>query len=488
MLESVVSRSVSPSSRGLRLASIQLNPFDANNGRGLAFWQFDCTGGREMAARTLRWIAAACMILALTACSGGGLMRRLAPSPHERYAEALRGTALDNTALARDWLTAAEAALSKPLTVTLPMSESGYFAADTPTATAYQFELQRGRRFSVEVTFDSVEMAHLFVDLFQIRNEATPERIASLTEGQTLTVDVPRDGTYVLRVQPELLRSGRYTIVQRTLASLIFPVSGLTAAAVQSEFGAARDAGRREHEGVDIFAARNTPVIAVADGTAQTGTNPLGGNVVWLRDRRQPRSFYYAHLTRWAVEGTSTVRAGDVVGYVGNTGNARGTAPHLHFGIYARGAIDPLPFLKADDPMPPPLANVDQILAELVRITSARATLRSGTPRSAPAIAQLNRASLARVIGVTGSPVRVALPDRSSGYLDRSAVALAAMPLRRQTLGAGEVIREQPLSTAPTIDTVGEPVAVDVLGEFNGFSMIRLASGSPGWIDSKQSR
>ena len=485
MLESVVSRSVSPSSRGLRLASIQLNPFDANNGRGLAFWQFDCTGGREMAARTLRWIAAACMILALTACSGGGLMRRLAPSPHERYAEALRGTALDNTALARDWLTAAEAALSKPLTVTLPMSESGYFAADTPTATAYQFELQRGRRLSVEVTFDSVEMAHLFVDLFQIRNEATPERIASLTEGQTLTVDVPRDGTYVLSVQPELLRTGRYTIVQRTLASLIFPVSGLTAAAVQSEFGAARDAGRREHEGVDIFAARNTPVIAVADGTAQTGTNPLGGNVVWLRDRREPRSFYYAHLTRWAFEGASAVRAGDVVGYVGNTGNARATSPHLHFGIYARGAIDPLPFLKADDAIPRPPANVERFLAELVRVSTARAPLKSGTVRTAPADAQLNRGTIGRVIGVTDTKVRVELPDRSTGYLDQSSVTVAQTPMRRQTIRAGEVIREQPLTTAPSIDTIAQPVAVDVLGEFNGFAFVQPPSGPRGWVETK---
>ena len=441
-----------------------------------------------MSLRKIQWISIISVAAALTGCSGGGVLSRLtvAPSPHERYAEALRDTALDNTALARDWLTAAATALSKPLIVTLPMRESGYFAADTPTATAYQFELQRGRRFSVEVTFDSVETAQLFVDLFEIRAEAAPERIASLTEGQMLAVDVPRDGSYVLRIQPELLRSGRYTIVQRTLASLIFPVSGLTAAAVQSEFGAARDAGRREHEGIDIFTARHTPVVAVADGTAEPGTNALGGNVVWLRDRREPRSFYYAHLTRGAFEGTAAVRAGDVVGYVGNTGNARGTAPHLHFGIYARGAIDPLPFLKADDPMPPPNANVDQILAEIVRITSTRATLRSGTPRSAPAIAQLNRASLARVKGVTGSLVRVELPDRSIGYLERSAVAPAVTALRRQTLRAGDLIRDQPFSAAPTIDTIAEPLAVDVLGEFNGFSMIRLASGSAGWIDSKQ--
>ncbi len=409
----------------------------------------------------------------------------MAPSPHERYAESLRDTALDDTALARDWLAAADAALSRPLAVTLPMRESGYFAADSPAATAYQLELQRGRRFSMEVTFDSVETAQLFVDLFEARPDAAPRRIASLTEGATLAVDVPRDGTYIIRIQPELLRSGRYTAVQRTLASLPFPVKGLDAGAVQSEFGAARDAGRREHEGIDIFAPRNTPVVAVVDGTARPGTNALGGNVVWLRDRRQSRSFYYAHLTRWAFEGTSSVRAGDVVGFIGNTGNARATPPHLHFGIYAGGAIDPLPFLRADDRIPPPNRDVDEVLGQWVRMRPARVPLRSGSALTAPTIAQLSRASLARATGVTDSLLRVELPDRTAGYLDRSAAMVARTPLRRQRLAAGIVLRERPLSHAPTVHTIDEAVTVDVMGEFNGFSLVQPSHGRAGWIETK---
>jgi peptidoglycan LD-endopeptidase LytH len=325
----------------------------------------------------------------------------------------------------------------------------------------------------------------LFVDLFEIRPDAEARRIASLTEGTTLTADVPRDGAYVLRVQPELLRGGRYTIVQRTLASLPFPVEGLTARAVQSEFGAARDAGRREHQGIDIFAPRNTAVVAVADGTAQSGTNALGGNVVWLRDHGEPRSFYYAHLTRAAFEGTTRVRTGEVVGYIGNTGNARSTAPHLHFGIYQRGAIDPLPFLRADDQPPPEIKDADKWVSQLVRVTSARSALRAGTARDAATITQLNRATLARIVAVTDGRVRVELPDRSGGYLDRSAVAFANTPLRRQTLRAGEVIRDRPLPAAPPITAIDEPVTVDVLGEFNGFSFIRAESGPPGWIPAR---
>jgi murein DD-endopeptidase MepM/ murein hydrolase activator NlpD len=424
------------------------------------------------------------LAIVTTGCSGNSLLSRLslAPSPHERYADGLRSAALDDTALARDWLTAAERALAEPLAVTLPMRESGYFAADRPSAAGYRFELQRGRRLSVEVAFDSVAAATLFVDVFEVQDGAAPTRVASLTEGLTLTMDVPRDGVYVLRVQAELLRSGRYSIVQRTLASLPFPVSGLTARAVQSEFGADRDAGRRQHEGIDIFATRHTPVVAVVNGTAQSDTNPLGGNVVWLRDRRAPRSFYYAHLTRAAFEGTSTVNVGDVVGYVGNTGNARTTAPHLHFGVYQRGAIDPLPFLRADDPAPAAIVDADTLLSEWVRVATVRATLRAGTARDAETRAQLNRSTLAYVTGVTDSRLRVELPDRSTGYLDRSSVAVAANALRRQTLRPGEVIREQPLAAAPAIDTIDEPLAVDVLGEFNGFALIRPAPGLTGWI------
>ena len=431
-----------------------------------------------------------CLFVALaiivSACSGNSLLTRLtlAPSPHERYADGLRSAALANTALARDWLAAAERALLEPVAVTQPMRESGYFAADRPSAVGYRLELQRGRRLSVEVTFDSIDAAQLFVDVFEIRSDAAPVRVASLTGGLTLTMDVAREGNYLLRVQAELLRSGRYTIVQRTLASLPFPVSGLTARAVQSEFGAERDAGRRQHEGIDIFAARNTPVLAVADGMAQSDTNPLGGNVVWLRDRRESRSFYYAHLTRAAFEGTSTVSAGDVVGYIGNTGNARTTAPHLHFGIYQRGAIDPLPFLRADDPLPPPITGAEQ-LSEWIRVSTARASLRAGPARDADTRAQLNRYTVARVEGVTESRLRVELPDRSNGYLDRSSVASAATPVRRQTIRAGEVIRERPVATAPPIDTMAEPVTVDVLGEFNGFDFIRLATGVPGWVEKK---
>jgi peptidoglycan LD-endopeptidase LytH len=425
------------------------------------------------------------LLAALVAgCSSNNLFTRAgaAPSPHERYSESLRKANLGDTALGRDWIHAGQRALAHPLLVQLPLNETGYFPAETPLALAYRFTLERGRRLSVELSFDGLELPRLFADLFAVRADAGTERVASLVDGTTLTYDVARDGDYVLRIQPELLRSGRFSVVERTLASLPFPVSGLTAAAVQSEFGAARDAGRRQHQGIDIFAPRLTPVLAVADGTARTGTNGLGGKVVWLRGGVFGASFYYAHLEEWAFAGTARVRAGDVVGYVGNSGNAHTTSPHLHFGIYDGGAIDPLPFIRGDDPVPPPAPGAAQWLAETIRVTSPRTALRAGRHPTATAIAELRRATVARVLALSGSAVRLTLPDGSQGYVDRRAVAVASTPLRRQQLAAGTSLRERPLAQAPIHTVIDQTVTADVVGEFNGFALVQAPALRPGWL------
>ena len=417
-------------------------------------------------------------------CSSGGFLSRftLAPSPHEQYAESLRTANLHLSAMGADWLRAGDTALAQPLAVTLPFRESVYFPSDRPIAVAYRFELKRGRRFEVDVRPESPESGRLFVDMFESRGpETPPARVASLSEGHALMFDVPRQGVYLLRVQPELLRSGRYTLIERTLASLPFPVEGLTASAVQSEFGAEREQGRRRHEGIDIFAPRNTPVVAVVDGSAAPGTNDLGGNVVWLRGGRGGRSYYYAHLQRWAIEGSTAVTAGQVVGYIGNSGNARGTAPHLHFGIYERGAIDPLPFLAPDDAVPPPSGQADRV-GELVRITATRAPLRAGIARDAAAVTELNREWVATALGAAGSRLRVLLPDGRSGYVDTAVVAAAVAPLRQRRVQTVSPLRDRPAVEAPAITTIEEGSLVQVLGRFQTFELIRTGAGTEGWL------
>ncbi len=295
------------------------------------------------------------LIVSVSACSDPAPPRpSLQDAPtHERYTAALSEFGLDKVALGQDWLAEATRALTTPHVATIPFKESGFFPGDRPTAVGYQLDLVRGRKLSIDLTFESNEPGRLFVDLFELREGRPPRRVGGADPGQlSFEHDVRWTGTHVLRLQPELLRYGKYTVTQRTLASFIFPIPNRSLNAVRSGFGAPRDGGARDHHGIDIFAPRGTPVVAIADGYVTTDETPRGGRVIWLREARLGRNLYYAHLHDWAVTSGASVRVGDVIGYVGNTGNARTTPPHLHFGIYERGPTDPAPFLWRDDPLP----------------------------------------------------------------------------------------------------------------------------------------
>lgn len=118
---------------------------------------------------------------------------------------------------------------------------------------------------------------------------------------------------------------------------------------VANSWGAARSGGRA-HEGIDIFAPKGTPVVSTTRGVVtRAGTNRLGGQFVGVLGPGL-EWHYYAHLDRFgAFREGDIVQPGDVLGYVGNTGNARGTQPHLHYGIYRGGAKNPYPRLIALD-------------------------------------------------------------------------------------------------------------------------------------------
>ena len=137
-------------------------------------------------------------------------------------------------------------------------------------------------------------------------------------------------------------------------APYVFPV--LAQASFSDTWGAARpDVGW--HHGVDIFAPLGSPVVAVADGVLfSVGWNTIGGRRLWLRDRAG-NFFYYAHLSRFAAVAAdgARVRAGTVIAYVGNSGDAAGTPYHLHFEIHPGsllslgydGAVDPFSYVSA---------------------------------------------------------------------------------------------------------------------------------------------
>ena len=139
-----------------------------------------------------------------------------------------------------------------------------------------------------------------------------------------------------------------YTLSTRSVPThLPNPVAAARAPRITDSWGAARSAGRR-HEGIDIFAPKGTPVISTTPGVVtRVGVNRLGGQFVGVLGPGL-EWHYYAHLDRFgAFREGDIVNAGDVLGYVGNTGNARGTPPHLHYGIYKGGAKNPYPRLTA---------------------------------------------------------------------------------------------------------------------------------------------
>ena len=121
--------------------------------------------------------------------------------------------------------------------------------------------------------------------------------------------------------------------------TLTLPVQGVSTSQLGDTYSQARAAGT-PHEAIDIMAARGTPVLAVEDGpVAKLFSSKPGGITLYQFDPTGQYAYYYAHLDRYAdgvVEG-ATLRKGQVIGYVGSTGNASPEAPHLHFAIFKLG-------------------------------------------------------------------------------------------------------------------------------------------------------
>ena len=272
---------------------------------------------------------------------------------------------MPSASLGSQWLAETRAALDDATEVEVPFATPGEVSTDTATA-AFAFDALAGQTLEIALARDAAGPADtpIYVEVFRVVDvlgEALRQRLTSLRPSESrLTTRLPSDGTYHVLVQANAEGVGRYALTLELGAALPFPVVGADEGSIRSLFGASRASGQRHHEGVDIFVQRLTPVLAVAPGRAMPRHDDLGGNTVWLNT--PGTSYYYAHLDRVAVSDGQRVKPGDVLGYVGNTGNASGTPSHLHFGVYrwGRDPIDPLPLLVGQrlggEPAPATLA------------------------------------------------------------------------------------------------------------------------------------
>ncbi|WP_421569264.1 M23 family metallopeptidase [Stenotrophomonas sp. PD6] len=170
------------------------------------------------------------------------------------------------------------------------------------------------------------------------------------------------EGSAPLRVDPSRAEPGATPLAAESAAApsgLLLPVQGITPAQLQDTFTDARSEGR-VHDAIDILAPDGTPVLAVADGTIEKLFNSeRGGLTVYQFEPGGTYCYYYAHLQRYAdgLAEKQVVKRGEVIGYVGSTGNASPDAPHLHFEIHRLGpekqwwkgeSLNPYPVLRGE--------------------------------------------------------------------------------------------------------------------------------------------
>ena len=416
-------------------------------------------------------------------CNGINPLKNVALKsfPYENYVKSLERAELDNSAMARQWLQAGKDALTDSTEMGMPFAESGYFLASQPAARSYRFDARRGQVLTVEGNRIGGDDSRLFLDLFVLKeNNWLP--VAHGDSTLSLAYEFDSDARCVVRLQPELLLTTNYSISISLTPVLLNPVSGATNKSIKSFYGDSRDGGKRTHEGVDIFATKGTPVIAPTPGVVtRVGTGKLGGNVIWMRDEKRGHSYYFAHLDKQLVTPGTIVEKGDTLGTVGNTGNARRTPPHLHFGIYQHTSFDPVHFI--------------QTLGERVEATPWDTTIREfdykvaaqtiplklGPGQRYNDITLLTKGTYLQIVAQSDSWYRVQLPDGRKGFVSKTKISPIKKGKNLQIKDSATVFSKAGDDAIP-LQHLESPGTVEVLATFEKFKFVRTQQGIIGWL------
>lgn len=390
-------------------------------------------------------------------------------TPREAYENVLDKQDLDKTPEGRRWLAAGATALAQPVTVQLPYRLEGNFPAAQQLALGLAFEGRKGEQLIFELDKPQASASSLYAELYQAQPGAEPRLLhAADTASGQFTYDIETAGTYILRIQPELLKSGRYELAISKGPSIGFPVTD-PKANIGSLWGANRDGGKRRHEGVDIFAKKGSPAIAALDGYI-TGVQetPIGGKVVWLRPTGKDYTLYYAHLDQQMVQPGQMVQRGDQLGTVGNTGNARTTPAHLHFGVYTMGGpVDPFPFVNKA--IKKPGAVPQKTLAGYMRLTKS---INGGS---------IKANTVLWPVAVAAKGYVAALPNGAMLEVPFTSVQTISKPLKQEAATAPVALLQAPAADAPPKQHLPKGARLDVLGYFEDFSLVR-AGALEGWM------
>lgn len=440
----------------------------------------------------MRHFPATVLGFALAAATGCGPVERVrerffdGPTPRDRYVQMLEWAGLESTALATDWMAAGERALPEAVPIRAPHAEEVWLGPEQAGALGYRLSARRGQRLTIIAGLRSDSAALLFLDVFRVTDDslAPYRREASAdSAARILEFEPRRDADYIVRIQPELLRGGRFSVRIDIDPTLAFPVEGGAPNDIGSRFGAPRDGGARDHHGVDIFARRGTPALAATTAlVSRVEVTPIGGKVVWLRDERRSQSLYYAHLDSQYVAAGARVKPGDTLGFVGNTGNARTTPPHLHFGVYSRGPVDPWPFIIRVRVSVPALTADTSCLGRWARTRRDRVRVTAALEPTSTSIAELPRNTALRVLSAGGDWYRVALPDGRAGYLEAAATESTDPPVDVAVLDGAGATLAAPTGDAGVIEELASGTSLDVLGRFGEFLLVRRGGGPTAWL------
>ncbi len=390
-------------------------------------------------------------------------------SPRQKYVEALQKSPLSENNMVKRWIYSGDEALTDPVAVELPFQAKLVYFKDEINPRAWKFSLPEGRTLTAKV--ETLNSSHqLFIDLFAVENEGAKLKKSVEHSSISLTVDEPQ--TFILRIQPELLAAGSATLTVTDQPSMKFPVAGGDLNDVGGVYGDPRDGVGRIHKGVDIFAGRGTPVLAAAEGRVmQAGrSNGLGGITIWLR--ADGKAIYYAHLDSASAAEGQQVQQGDTLGFIGNSGNARTTPTHLHFGIYNDGAVKPLPFIKPANNQVEPVGVQPSTFPKWAVITAEKANVRPLPSTEKAPVETLTRHNTVKIIGGTGNWYHIQLPLGKEGFIFEDLLSPASSPLLSKKLQRNEPLYNK-ADYASLLLRTDSSITVGIYGHFRNWQLAK---------------